>query len=561
MIKWPKQILILLIILILTILVYSPVLKAGFVNLDDNGYIYENSDIISGGYYSLVHFFTKFYVGHYLPVTMISFKIDHFLFGLNAQGYHIVNLILHLLNTILVYILMLKLFREKQIILIITALFALHPMHVESVAWISERKDVLYTFFLLLSLIYYERYISGNRSLKCLYISIIIFFIALLSKSAAVILPFLLILIDLITKRKFNKRVLFEKIPFFAISIFFAILTIYSQDVGGKGSEVFARFSGIDRLLFAFYAFGFYIVKMINPVHLSAYHPFPAIQNGNLPDVFYLSIFVSIVFLLLLIWLIYRSFKLKHFKPILFGMLFYLITISLYLYLPVGRVIVAERFSYLSYIGLFFIFALLVSWLRTFYESQFILRSIQIIVVIIALLFSFITYQQSLVWQNGISLWKNVLIKYPNDPVANKSMADAFVIYKNYDRALVYFKKAIACDSSFAEAYYNMGNMNLKNDHIFQAIIDFSKAVELNPGLVDGYITRGNAKAQLKDFNGAIADYSLAIKRNPSKTEAYINRGSTWFLLNKTKQACSDWQIAANLGSPQAKDMLLGYCK
>jgi len=561
MVKWPKQILILLIILILTILVYLPVLNSGFVNLDDNGFIYENIDVVSGGFHSITHFFTKFYVGHYLPLTMLSFKLDHFLFGLNAQGFHIVNLILHLFNIILVYILMQKLIREKQISLIITALFALHPMHVESVAWISERKDVLYTFFLLLSLIYYVRYISDNCSRKCFYISLITFFLALLSKSAAVIMPFLLILIDFVLKRGFNKRVVFEKIPFFAMSVFFALLTLHSQAVGGKGSEVFARFGGTDKLIFAFYAFGFYIVKIISPVHLSAYHPFPDIGSGNLPHGFYLIILISVVFLALMIWLIYRSIKFKSFDPILFGMLFYLFTILLYIYLPVGRVIVAERFSYLSYIGLFFILAFIINRIIQLKLSLYFNRSIQIILVLIILLFSFLTYERSKIWQNGVSLWKNVLSEYPTDPFVNKSMADAFVMYKNYDRALDYYKKAITYDSSFAEAYYNMGIMNLKNDHIFQAIVDFSKAVEIDPGLIFGYINRGNAKTQLKDYDGAIADFTLAINKNPSKAEAYVNRGSAYFLLNRKNQACYDWLIASNLGNAQAQEMLLNYCK
>jgi protein O-mannosyl-transferase len=561
MIKLSRQIWVLLIILILTILVYSPVLNAGFVNLDDNGYIYSNPDVVSGGFQSLTHFFSNFYVGHYLPLTMLSFKIDHVLFGLNAHGYHIVNLILHLINTILVFLLIQKLFREKQITLIITALFALHPMHVESVAWISERKDVLYSFFLILSLIYYLKYIMENNNPKYYYVSIITFVLALLSKSAAVVLPLILILTDFAINRKFEKKIILEKIPFFLIALLFAILTLFSQDVGGKGSEVFLRFSGFEKLIFAIYAFGFYIVKMIIPFHLSAYYPFPELHLGNLPDNFYFSMIVSILFLLIIIWLMYHSIKKRKFNPLLFGMLLYLITISLYIYLPVGRVIVAERFSYLSYLGLFFIIAFLINWLDIISKNRSYFRYIEIFLIIIALCFSFLSYSRTKVWKNGVSLWMNVINKYPEDPVVNKSLADAFVIYRNYDRALYYYNMAIARDPYYDEAYYNMGIMNLQNSHIFQSIHDFTKAVELNPGLVDGYINRGNARAQLKDLQGAITDYTLAIQKNPSKTEAYINRGSTWFLLNNTKQACADWQIAANLGSVQAKDMIEGYCK
>ena len=182
-------------------------------------------------------------------------------------------------------------------------------------------------------------------------------------------------------------------------------------------------------------------------------------------------------------------------------------------------------------------------------------------VVLISLFFSYLTYQRSKIWMNGISLWENVLASYPSNPIANKSLADAFTGYRNYDRALDYYIRALNYNPSYTEAYYNMANMNLKNNHLHQAIHDYSKALELDPALGDAYINRGNAKAQLNDLAGAIADYTLAIKYNPEKTEAYVNRGSSWYLLKNITNACSDWRMAANLGNSQAKEMLLNYCR
>jgi tetratricopeptide (TPR) repeat protein len=557
----PKHILILGIILILTIVVYLPVFKAGFVNLDDNAYVYENQDVINGGIRSVWHFFTQFYVGHFLPLTMLSFKFDYLIFGNHATGFHVVNLILHLLNCVLLFMLIEKLFSNKHLSLIVAALFALHPMHVESVAWISERKDVLYTFFLLISLIYYLRYMTEIRSQRNYIISLIAFFLALLSKSATVILPVLLILIDLQSNEKFNKRIITDKIPFLILSLFFAWLTLFSQDVGGKGSEVFAVFSATDKLMFALYAFGFYILKSFLPLHLSAFHPFPSFGSGQIPDSFYVCSIISVLFFIILIWLVIRSVRLKKSNIVLFGMLVYFICISLYLYLPVGRVVVAERFSYLAYVGLFLIFAYGVYNLMLLYQQKYFTVIFRIVLIFIILTLSFLTYKQSGIWLNGLSLWKNVLNLYPADPVANKSMADAFVTYKNFDQAMFYYKKSISLDTGYAEAYYNMGNMNLKSGKLYQSMDDFSKAVELNPGMVDAYINRGNAKVQLKNFEGAIADYTLAIKNNPTKTEAFINRGSSYFLLKKNKLACADWKIAAEQGSKQATDMLESYCR
>lgn len=549
------------IVLVLTIISFSPILKAGFVNLDDNGYIYENPDIVSGGITSIVHLFTRFYVGHYLPFTMLSFKIEYLVFGLHAPGYHFINLLLHLSNICLVYVLLLKVFRKHQIALVVAALFAIHPMHVESVAWISERKDVLYSLFLLISLIYYVRYLSNRSSLKCFYLSLTFFVVSLLSKSAAVILPFLLVLIDLITNRKLDKKLIIEKIPFFAISLIFALLTLHSQDVGGKGSEAFDKFSGFDQFLFAIYAFGFYLVKVFVPSNLAAYHPFPHIQNGLFPDVFYISIMVAVVFFLLLLWQIFLSVKNKKLSVVLFGMLFYLFATSLYLYLPVGRVIVAERFSYLSYIGLFVIFAAIVYRLTSIIGNLLLRRSMLAMLWLIVIVLSIRSYNQTSVWKNGISLWQNVISKYPTNPEVNKGLADAYVLGLNNELALKYYKQAVKFDPSYSEAYYNMGAMNLKFSYIYQAISDFTKAIEIDPKMTDAYINRGNAKAQLKDWNSAIADYTMAIKCNPSKAEAFINRGSSWYLLKNSKNACSDWQIAASLGNNQANEMLLNYCQ
>jgi 4-amino-4-deoxy-L-arabinose transferase-like glycosyltransferase len=549
------------VILLLTILAYIPVFNAGFVNLDDNGYVYENKDVLSGGIGSVSHFFTRFYVGHYQPLTMISLKIDYWLFGLNTQAFHIVNLIFHLFNCCLVFILLQKIFGNKATSLLVMALFALHPMHVESVAWISERKDVLYVFFLLISAILYTGYIFQGSKRKLLYLSFFAFVLALFSKSAAIIFPFLLILIDLVLKRTGTARIIIEKLPFLLLSVLFAVITMYSQDVGGKGSEVYSLFSGFEKLLFAFYSVGFYILKLFTPFGLSAFHPFPDIAAGNLPAEFKISLLISFIFLVILVWAIIRSIRMRRLGISLFGMLFYLVCISLYLFLPVGRVVVAERFSYLSYIGLFIVFAALINKVLITVKNQNLRHTIISLVVVLILFFSVLTHFRSGVWQNGIALWENVLKSYPADPFSNKSLADAFVSYRNYNRALDFYIRALTYDPDYTQAYYNMGHMNLKNNKLFQAIHDFTKAIEIDPTMADAYINRGNAKAQLKDLQGAIDDYTLAIKNDPEKTEAYVNRGSSWYMLKNIEKACSDWKIAGKLGNAQANEMLLSFCK
>lgn len=557
--KFFKQYQLLIVIIVVSIFAYLPLFKAGFVNLDDNAYVFENKDVISGGFQSLIHFFTKFYVGHYLPVTMIGFKLDFLIFGFNASGYHIMNLLLHLINCWLLFELLMQMYKRRNLSVFVTFLFAIHPMHVESVAWISERKDLLYTCFILISSLFYISYIANNQKKYFVYV-LLTYIIALLSKSAAVVFPILMILFDLVLKRKMEKNVVLEKLPFFALSLVFGILAIYSQDAGGKGSEAFSEFSVFERLIFILYSFGFYVIKLLLPFNLSAYYPFPHNQVTDLP-MFYAAVITAIIIMIIILLQIVRYFRKSQVHPVVFGLLFYSACISLYLYLPVGRVIVADRFSYLSYIGLFISLGYLFLNYFESINSALFKRIIMVLFVIVVFGFSILTYQRARIWTNGLTLWGNVLRQFPDNPVANKSLADAFASYRNYQRAMDYYIRALTYDPAFSDAYYNMGVMNIRLNNMHQAIHDLSRTIELVPNHTDAYINRGNAKTRLNDLDGAILDFSNAIRYNPASVEAYINRGSCRFLKKDTASACIDWQMAAKAGSMEASEMLNLYCR
>ena len=276
---------------------------------------------------------------------MISLGIDYQLWGLNPFGYHLGNLIIHLINTLLVFFFVRQL-APKSLVFVpfFTALvFGIHPMHVESVAWISERKDVLYVLFFLLGLITYLKFL-GNKSLKIFALVILFFCLSLLSKAMAVVFPVVLLLIDWFKGRQWNIRVGMEKVPFFFLSLVFGV-TAYQIQSGGAIAE-FDHFTFIDRMVFAAYGFCMYLVKAIVPVQLSAFYPYPFVAGGAVPGYYYAMPIIAVLLLGGAVAVYKKS------KAPLFGLGFYLVTVALVLqFISVGKAIMADRYTYLPYVG------------------------------------------------------------------------------------------------------------------------------------------------------------------------------------------------------------------
>lgn len=285
---------------LITFVAYLPALQNGFVNWDDDEYVYENSNIQSIDYIFFTWIFTLRANPTWHPLTLLSFGLDYFIWGLNPAGYHLTNIIFHTLNTILVFILTGRLLKYKfgektdykQTIIIggITALlFGLHPLHVESVAWISERKDVLYAFFFLMSLLMYLTYTNPYSlfSRRLYYIfGIILFIMALMSKPMAVSLPFVLLILDFYPLNRLKtgegmsgfKKVLIEKLPFFILSVLSSLIAIQSQQLGGA-LKSFENYPLLLRIYVAVRGYIFYLAKTIIPVNLYPLYPHPVSIN------------------------------------------------------------------------------------------------------------------------------------------------------------------------------------------------------------------------------------------------------------------------------------------
>lgn len=514
----------LIIILLLTVIVYSNSIHNQFLNWDDDLSVVNNPHIQSLDGSHIINIFSHSYNGMYQPLVMISFAINYALHGLHPEGYHIANLLFHLLNILLVFFFIRLMFKNISLALITAVIFAVHPMHVESVSWITERKDVLYAFFFLFSLIMYLKYLQTNYKMHYLLWAFLLYLCSLLSKTNAITLPLVLITIDLFYNRLKTKKALYEKIPFFLFALVFGVISIISQEVLSLGAFRIVNYSIFDRLVIGCNAFVFYMVKFIFPVHLSALYPFPLKANGFLPMHYYGSVLLLIAILYGTIRLIIKkSVEKETLDKIIFAALFFTFTVSVVIFIPVGKADVADRYTYIPYIGLTVLF---------YYLADVLIKNrfriiIMITGLLIIFLFSIISFQRNKIWKDSNSLWSDVIEKYPSSELA----------------------------------YYGRGNFKQSVADFQSALIDFNKAINLYPDFAMAYNNRGAIKLYLKDMNGALTDLNKSILLDPKDHWAYYNRALVFLNLDLKTPACIDLGKSAAMGNSSAQELIIKYCR
>ena len=529
-------------IILATAFAYSNSLSNGFVNWDDDAHVFANQDIRNLDGPAIRAIFTNYYVKMYAPVTMISYALDYKIGGIDPAVYHRTNLILHLLNVALVFLFLYRLTGQKAVAVVSALFFGIHPLHVESVVWISERKDLLYVFFYLGGLIAWIGRRDGKRPLTCYFLTFFLFFLSLLSKSAAVTFPLILILIDFhrnsspqaINMRSLKSHV--DKIPFFLLAIAFGVLSLLSQKVIGAELDYVAGYTLLDRVFLGAYAFAFYLVRSVFPWNLSALHTMPTKPDGFLPVFYYLSIIVVIGFVVLLVKIIsaYRGARQVSmfatapeirvaYKDILFGLLFFLFTISLILFIPVGMAVVAERYTYLSYIGIFMIFGRLYLYFCRAGSAK-LRYGLTAAAVAAAVLFSCMTYARNQVWKDSMTLFSDVIEKNPDAGLAYNNRGNLRMEQKDFEGAMEDFNKAIGLKD--LNALYNRGTLRIRMGDYQNALDDFNLAEQsVNVDKAKVLYNRGIAKLNLGDFRGAEDDFSSVIRVNPRHAGAWSNRG------------------------------------
>lgn len=532
-------------VLLLTFAVYIPSLDNGFTNWDDNFYVTENPAVQQHDLRALL---TVPLGGNHHPLTMLSLALNHRLSGFDPGSYHWLSLLLHLANTALVFFLVRALSGGRRWTAVATsALFGIHPMHVESVAWISERKDVLYALFYLTGLIAYLRYLRRRR-IAWLGATLLAFVLSVASKPAAVVFPLALLAIDWFQRRPLRSAVLLEKAPFLAVSLAAGILTLRAQQATGAIADAW---SPIQKVLFAAYGIAMYFVKLFVPVGLSAIYPYPSLAAGGVGPEYYVALAVVAVGLPALVLAFRRS------RVVLFGLLFFFIHIVLVLqFFTVGGAVLADRYTYLPYIGLFLALAW---WLDERAEPRSTLAAAKPVLAAILLalvtLSAVQTWRRCDVWQSSETLWNDTIGKYPG------RIADAYnnrgLYYhqeKRYEAALADFDRAVALNTRTPKLWLNRAVTQATMGRIDSALVSFDHGLALAPNDATAHNNRGAARFERGDFAGAVADYSRAIELDPRLRDAYANRALAHIRMAEYEKSIADARRAVELapGSPVA---------
>ncbi len=603
---------------LITTLVYLPALKNGFVNWDDPAYVYENQYIRSIDFEFFKWMFTTFHASNWHPLTWLSHAIDYAIWGLNPMGHHLTSIILHGLNTFLVVILIIRLVSYAQhkalstipsieggethpctlpdppvaeqagplkrglspiIAGVVTGLlFGLHPLHVESVAWVSERKDVLYAFFFLLSILSYLKYtslqkqgLSGHSSPvtrhRWYFLCLIFFILSLMSKPMAVTLPVVLLILDIYPLGRLDFRsvftnpplppftkggqggikVLIEKIPFLGLSLASSVVTIIAQR-SGEAMATLEEYPLWVRICVAIRALGFYLFRMLWPTDLCPFYPYP-------PKISFLTIEYMGAFILVVCITVFCIWSWKRQKVFLAIWAYYLVTLLPVLgIIQVGTHAAADRYMYLPSLGHVLLIGLGVSWLwvkaKIRHNKSFLfLKKISIIIVaaFVTVHLSILTVKQIKIWRDSLTLWNTEIKRFPNgSPLIYINRGNAYTDLRWYHYAIEDYRTAIKLNPDNPKAYYNMGLAYDEKGSINEASYYYQQALKLKPDYPQALSNLGIIYGKRGRFEEATELFKKALNIAPDDTITLFNLGLAYEELAKgyELQAMSHEQLA-----------------
>jgi tetratricopeptide (TPR) repeat protein len=576
-----------------TLIAFWQVHHFDFNNFDDDTYVTRNSHIQDGVTLQAIRWaFTTGYANFWHPMTWLSHMLDVQLFGLSPGGHHLTNLLFHIANTLLLFFVFHRMTKALWKSAFIAALFALHPLHVESVAWVAERKDVLSAFFWMLTMGAYLFYVERPGMQR--YLAVMVFFVlGMMAKPMLVTLPLVMLLLDYWPLRRFEEKksapdtrvevkapavagkrkgksekgravrgavkaaepsakteqrgerkydwalirfLLREKIPFFVLTVPSSIVAFIVQQEGGAVSTIEGLPLGV-RLANAFVTYILYIGKMIWPSNLAVFYPHPGLwplwQVGG-----------AVLLLLVVTLLVIRGAKRFPYLPV--GWLWYVGTLVPVIGLvQVGSQARADRYTYIPLIGLFLIVAWGVPELLRGWRYRKAALGLSAALSLSCL--SVVTWIQVGYWQNNFTLFEHTLKVTDRNVIAYNNRGNDHLSLGNYRQAIEDYNKAIEFNPKSPEAYNNRAAayQNLRNYK--QAIEDYSKAIELNPKYAEAYNNRGGAYGILGNYRQAIEDCTKAIELNPKYAEAYNNRGNAHGGLGQYRQAIEDYTKAIEL--------------
>ena len=565
-------------------MVFGQTLHHGFVNYDDAVYIADNPVVLGGlSLKGIVWAFSHYVNVNWTPLTVISHMLDCQLYGTQAGRHHLTSVLLHMASAIALFLVLKEMTGALWRSAFVAAVFAIHPLHVESVAWIAERRDVLSGLFFVLTLGAYVGYVRHQQSLGRYLMVVLMLALALMSKPMVVTLPFVLLLLDYWPLKRFTQpdgslipwRLIIEKVPLLALSGIACVVTFFAQ------KETIVSLPLSERIGNALVSYAAYLGQMIYPVRLAVYYPHP---ESGLP----LWKIISAFFLLLVVSI--AAIAVRRKQPwLLFGWLWYLgMLIPAIGLIQSGMRAQADRYTYLPQIGLYILLTwMVVDLTASWRDRRWVLGGGAMVILAVLIVCA---RTQTAYWRDSETLWTHALactedntiarnnlgdafyqqgrideaiVQFqktlaiePNNPEANYDLGTAFFLQGRTDEAIAQFQKTLAINSSnvdvhynYADVHNNLGNVFLRQGRMDEAIAQFQTALAINPQDANTYYNLGNAFRWQGDVNEAIVQFQKALAIKPELAEAHYNLGNAVLQQGRVEEAIVHFQKALAIKS------------
>jgi len=540
-----KEIILLFFLLAVTAIIYAPASKNKFNNWDDFSYITHNPNIELTKENVNKSFTAGEPHGMYAPLTALSLSVTNHFYQLKPKPYILTNLVFHLCNVLLLFVFLSMISSRPFVPVLVAALFAIHPANAEVVAYAAGRRDVLYVFFYLLCMICYTRSVLGKKnkpSLLFYILSVVFAILSLLSKGQAVTITAILLIIDLFLGKKINdKSIWINKLPFLLPTIFVTYKIFHAplHAVGSFPAMSFLEHINIDvvtpfqHVIYACTMFAQYVIKSIIPYHLSLIHSYPT-ENGYyaIPNIYYFYTLLFVCFAYFFIRLTIKIFSKSTIQKgvnrdkvtnslVWFGVMFF--SINMVMLLQIIRnsySIMNDHYMYFASIGVLFVVSEI-----TIKQLQKKHRTILVIGLVFYFMFlSYLTTERVGVFKNAITVWSDVIKKYPEEYTAYYNRGLEYNEQENYDKALIDFNMTVRLNPGYAKArMYRAIIIDRRGNHL-EALNDLNIAISLDSTHALFFLNRGCVLQNLGKFSESINDLNKAISLKPSYDLAFINR-------------------------------------
>lgn len=519
----------------ITVVFFWNSLGNDFVNWDDDVNVLENPNLETFNWNAIKGIFTSDVIGNYNPLTILTFAIEKALFGLNPTVFHINNLLLHLVCVFFVYRILIMLGLKPIWSLFGALVFGIHPMRVESVAWVTERKDVLFGAFFLSALALYIRWLDeGRKNGKLIAAILVLFALSLLSKIQAVTLPLSMLCVDYLRRRPLKLSLVLEKWPYFLMSLAVGLLGVYML-AENESLDDTTNYTFLQRLMVGCTSYLVYLFKFIVPYKMSPLYPYEATFPGH----FYFSP-VGIVAVAGVVWYWFKNDK----RYLVAGIAFFTFNVMFLLQiLAAGQGYLADRFTYIPYLGLI----LMLAWyLQELSAKPRLSSPLKMASFAWLLIMGILTYQQNKIWANGHTLWTHVLNHYDNTHLPWNNRARFHRELGNYEQALSDYNESIRLKEK-ASTYNSRGKLYFDQGRFEEALRDYTRGIELDSTIAEIYVNRAAAYGTLGRLQEGLRDVNKGLELDPKNSNGYLNRSLIYFNMGQYDKVEEDHSNYLNL--------------